>query len=101
MSISEQFPWGIYIPVDEAFDTIVKPFLDKNIMLWKMKKIKLTIYENEFDQSTCSAYTDCKVRLYNTLDNYFAFEKPYKPEYSRTYWTREHFLLNIYKIDKM
>lgn len=77
MSISEQFVWGTYISVDEAFDTIIKPFLGKYIELWKMQKIKLVIYENEFDQSTCTAYTLRKVRIYNTTDNYLAFKKDY------------------------
>ena len=68
-------------------------------MLWKMQKVKLTIYENEFNQSYCQAHPDCKVRIYNVADDYLAFKKKYKPEYSRNYYTpSEVFLVNIYKI---
>ena len=85
--------------VDEAFDTIIKPFLDKYIELWRNQKVKLVIYENEFNQSTFSAYRDSKVRIYNTADDFLAFKKGYKPEYSRIYHTPpEVFLVNIYKI---
>ena len=99
MSIIEQFLWGIYISVDEAFDTNIKPFLEKYIELWRMQKIKLEIYENEFDRSYCKAYPDCKVRIYNVADDYLAFKKDYKPEYSKGYHTpSEVFLVNIYKI---
>ena len=85
--------------VDEAFDTIVKPFLDKNIELWKMQKVKLVIYENEFNQSYCKSYPDCKVTIIISTDNYLEFKKEYKPEYSRDNHTpSEVFLVNIYKI---
>ena len=99
MNISEEFVWGTYMAVDEAFDKIIKQFLDKYIELWRMQKIKLVIYENEFDQSTCAAYPDCKVRIYNIADDYLGFKKDYKPEYSKDYYyPPDAFLVNIYKI---
>ena len=99
MNIIEEYPWGIYMTVDEAFDKIVKPFLDKYIELWRKQNVKLTIYENEFNQSYCQVHPDCKVRIYNVADDYLAFKKDYKPEYSSGYHTTpEVFLVNIYKI---